>query len=121
MSSPLATKPPLDRFPYPREAASRPYGPDLPPGPYVFVQAADGMVWVLPETRGHLHPRVLGGAIPAAAAGGLVAGPGGGILEVDNYSGTFQFGPEILPRVRAALALQGGDVSATREVPFEHD
>src|SRR5581483_11475451 len=116
MSTPLPTKAPLDRFPYPRHPDSRPYGPDLPGGQYVFAQAADGVVWVLSETQGHLHPRVLGGAEPAAAAGGLLLGDGGVILEVDNFSGTFQFGPEIFPQVLAALAAQGGDTTATREV-----
>lgn len=121
MSPPLPTKPPLDRFRYPRDPASRPFGPDLPAGQYVFVLAADGVVWVLPGTRGHLHPQVLGGAEPAAGAGGLLVGAGGVILEVDNFSGTFQFGPDIFPGVRAALAAQGGDTTATREVPFEYD
>jgi hypothetical protein len=121
MPDALPTEPPLDRFPYPRDPASRPFGPDLPAGQYVFVQAADGVVWVLPETRGHLHPRVRGGAEPAAAAGGLLLGDGGVILEVDNFSGTFQFGPDIFPAVRAALAAQGADVSAAREVPFGYD
>src|SRR6266542_3839567 len=101
MKPPLPTRPPLDRFQYPRHPDSRPFGPDLAPGQYVFVQGEDGGVWVLPETEGHLHPKVLGGATPAAAAGGLVIGPGGCILELDNFSGTFQFGPEVFPQVRA--------------------
>lgn len=119
--TPLPVKPPLDRFPYPRHPGSRAYAPDLPAGQYVFVQDADGTVWVLPETEGHLHPKVLGGAEPAAAAGGLLAGPNGVILEIDNYSGSFQFGPDSLPRVKAALAAQGADTTATREVPFEYE
>jgi hypothetical protein len=87
----LPTKRPIDAVPYPRRPDSRPFAPGLPPGPYVYVQAADGVVWVLPETTGHLHPLVLGGAIPAAAAGGLIVGENGVIDEIENLSGTFRF------------------------------
>ena len=85
----MTPKIPLDRFPYPKHPTSRLFGPDLPAGNYVFVQAADGGVWVLLETEGHLHPRVLGDANPALGAGGLRMGTGGVVLEVDNFSGTF--------------------------------
>src|SRR5262245_21066766 len=61
MTPPLPTRPPLDPFPYPRHPDSRPFGPDLTPGSYVFVQDAAGIVQVVPETEGHLHPKVLGG------------------------------------------------------------
>src|SRR5437016_7242177 len=108
MSAPLPTRPPRDRVPYDRHADSRPYSPDLPPGLYVFVQDAAGVVFVLPETAGHLHPKVLGGGQPAAAAGGLKVAAGGVIVEIDKYSGTFQFGPEIFPQVREGLGRQGG-------------
>lgn len=120
MPPPLPTRPPLDRFSYPRHPDSRPYGPDLPAGQYVFVQSADAVVWVLPEMEGHLHPKVLGGATPAAAAGGLRVGDGGVIVELDNYSGTFQFGPDIFPEVRAALGRQGGTVAPDAENTFEY-
>jgi hypothetical protein len=70
MSSALPVRPPLDPFPYARDPSCRPFGPDLAPGAYVFVQDGAGVVYVLPETEGHLHPRVLGGGAPAAAAGG---------------------------------------------------
>ena len=90
-------------------------------GQYVFVQAADGTVWVVPETEGHLHPKVLGGAEPAAAAGGLLVGNGGVIVEIDNFSGTFRFGPEGFPQVLTALGNQGGNVSAVREGTIDYD
>src|SRR5947209_13856957 len=106
MSAPLPTRPPLDRLPYDRHSDSRPYSPDLPPGLYVFVQDAAGVVFVLPETDGHLHPKVLGGGHPAAAAGGLKVAAGGVIVEIDNYSGTFQFWPELFAQVREALVRQ---------------
>jgi hypothetical protein len=84
------------------------------------VQDASGIVYVVPETEGHLHPRILGGATAVAAAGGLKIGPDGVIVEIDNYSGTFQFGPEVFPQVREALTRQGGIVApdADRPLPY---
>ena len=120
MSGPLPTRPPLDRFPYQRHPASRPFGPDLALGLYVFVQDAAGIVHVIPEMEGHLHPQVLGGAEPAEAAGGLKVEAGGVIVEVDNFSGTFQFGPEIFPQVIEALARQGATVLPGCERPFAY-
>ena len=73
------------------------------------------------ETEGHLHPRVLGDAKPALAAGGLQTGIGGVVLEIDNFSGTFQFEVDVLPSVLRALQAQGGEVSSTREVGFDHN
>ena len=116
----LPARPPLDLFPYPRHPDSRPYGPDLGPGLYVFVQDAAGIVHVLLETEGHLHPKVLGSAEPAAAAGGLKLGPEGVMLEVDNFSGTFQFGPEIFPQVLDAILRQGGQIAPGCERPFTY-
>jgi hypothetical protein len=89
MNGPLPTRPPLDPFPYDRHPASRPFGPDLSPGQYVFVQDGAGVVFVVPETEGHLHPKVLGGGSEAAGAGGLKTEAGGVIVEIDNFSGTF--------------------------------
>jgi hypothetical protein len=119
MAEKLPTRPPLDEFPYAQDPASRPYGPDLEPGIYVFVQDEDGTVFVLRETsEGHQHPKILGGGRPAAAAGGLRIGPDGVIMEIDNFSGTFQFGPEIFPQVRAALERAGGRVAPGAARPF---
>jgi hypothetical protein len=120
MSSHLPTCPPLDPFPYARHPDSRPFGPDLPPGSYVFAQDAAGIVHVVPETEGHLHPKVLGGGTPAAAAGGLRVGPNGVVEEIDNFSGTFQFGPEIFPQVRDALVRHGATVADGAERPFTY-
>src|SRR5256885_1091946 len=120
MSAPLPTRPPQDRVPYARHPDSRPYSADLPPGVYVFVQDEAGVVFVLPETDGHLHPKILGGGRPAAAAGGLKVGADGVIVEIDNYSGTFQFGPEVFPQVREALIRQGGTVAENAERSFQH-
>lgn len=112
---------PLDKFPYSQHRDSRPFGPNLVPGQYVFVQSPDGTVWVLPESEGHLHPKVLGGYRPAIAAGGLLIGEGGSIVELDNFSGSFQFDREIFPSVREGLVRQGADVSKLVEVAFEYD
>ncbi len=121
MTTPLPTKPPEDDYPYDPDPASRPYGPDLEPGDYVFVEDADGVVHVLHESPfGHQPPKILGGNRPAAAAGGLRVGPGGVIMEIDNYSGTFRFGAEIFPQVRDALTRQGGQVAAGAERYFPH-
>jgi hypothetical protein len=117
----LPTRPPLDPFPYEQHPASRPFGPDVVAGQYVFVQAANETVWVVPETEGHLHPKVLGGATPVAAAGGLLVEAGGVIVEIDNFSGTFRFGPEVFPQVLTALKSQGGHVSSVRELAIEYD
>jgi hypothetical protein len=116
----LPTRPPLDAFPYPRHPDSRPFGPGLPPGGYVFVQDGPGIVHVVPEAAGHLHPKVLGGGKPAAAAGGLRIGPTGVVEEIDNFSGTFQFGPDIFPQIRDALIRQGGTVADDAERPFTY-
>ena len=87
----------------------------------MFVQDKHGVVFVLPETpAGHQHPKVLGGGRPVAAAGGLLVGPDGVIMEIDNYSGTFGFGPDIFPQVRAALERQGGAVGPGAERAFPH-
>jgi hypothetical protein len=120
MPTTLPTRPPLDGYPYPRHPDSRPFGPDVPAGLYVFVQDEFGVVHVLRETEGHLHPRVLGGATAAAAAGGLKVDAGGVIVEVDNFSGTFQFGPEIFPQVLDALDRQGGRVVPGCERPWTY-
>jgi hypothetical protein len=120
MTPPLPTRPPLDPFSCPRHPDSRPFGPGLPPGSYVFVQDAAGIVHVVPETAGHLHPKVLGGGEPAAAAGGMRVGPTGVVEEIDNFSGTFQFGSEIFPQVRDAIVRQGEVVADDADRPFTY-
>jgi hypothetical protein len=62
----------------------------LQSGTYVYVQDADGVVWIV-EDGVHRHPKVLGGAQPATAAGELIM-QNGVVIEVNNVSGTFQFG-----------------------------
>jgi hypothetical protein len=116
----LPTKAPLDKFKYPQAPGSKPFSPTIEPGDYVFVQDENGVVHVLKETEGHLHPKILGNAQPAAAAGGLKVGPEGKILEIDNASGTFKFKPDTLEQVKQALKNQGANVDDTVLKPFKN-
>jgi hypothetical protein len=112
----LPTKPPGDPYPYERLPDSRPFDSSLEMGTYVYVQDAEGTVWIA-EDGIHRHPKLLGGAQPAAAAGELVVDHGV-IVEVNNVSGTFQFGPETLPQVIEALQRQGGTIDPDAARPF---
>jgi hypothetical protein len=116
----MPSKAPLDKFKYPKAPGSKPFSPTVEPGDYVFVQDQKGVVHVLKETEGHLHPKILGNAEPVTAAGGLKVGPGGKILEIDNASGTFKFKPEILEQVKKALKDQGANVEDAVLKPFKH-
>lgn len=82
-------KAPIDSFPYPRDPRSRPISTDLPNGCYVYVRDTHGVIHILPDGP-HRHPRVLGGGLPAAYAGDLTI-ENGGIADMTNLSGTFQF------------------------------
>lgn len=82
-------KSPLDKTPFPQDPRSRPAGPGLAEGGYVYVQDANGVVYVLPDGP-HLHPKVLGGGQPAMYAGDLTI-QGGKVDDLTNLSGTFQF------------------------------
>src|SRR5438132_1468762 len=106
---PLPTRKPRDRFRYPRHPDTRPCTLSLEPGEYVYVQDADGVVWVAPNAP-HQHPRVLGDAQPAAAAGELILDDGRKVVEVNNLSGTFRCGPETLGPVVDALRALGFEV-----------
>jgi hypothetical protein len=66
-----------------------------------------------------MHPQVLGGAQPAAGAGELTVEAGGVITEINNLSGTFQFGPETLVPVLAALTKQGATIAPDAAQPFD--
>ena len=97
---------PLDPFPYSRDLRSRPAGPDLPDGNYVYVRDEKGIVIVLPDGL-HLHPRVLGGGREAMYAGDMTVRQGI-VIELTNLSGTFQFDePDGLLDVATQLNGQG--------------
>jgi hypothetical protein len=107
---PLTAYVPLDLERYRRHNESVPFSPQLHAGVYVFVQDCAGVVWVLPDGR-HRHPRVLGGARPAVAAGELVAGPGGEVHSVNNLSGTFRCPGESLLSAVGGLINQGAKIT----------
>src|SRR5262245_21341837 len=81
-------KQPLDPHPYLRDPRSRLFGLDLTDGGYVYVQDAQGEIWVLPDGP-HLHPRTRGAPLPVQYAGDFTI-RGGRIIDVTNLSGTFQ-------------------------------
>lgn len=64
----LPTRRPRDRFPYPRHPETQACTLALEAGEYVYVQDADGYLWVAPNAP-HQHPKILGGAQPVATAG----------------------------------------------------
>ena len=92
---------PRDRRPVRRDPRSQPIHVGIPDGNYVYVQAGDGVIWVLADGP-HRHPRVLGGGSPATYAGDLVI-EHGRIKDVTNLSGTFQFAD---PTGLVAVALE---------------
>ena len=103
--------PPLDPTPHPRHPDSRPAGPGLPDGGYVYVRDGGGVVWVL-EDGPHRHPRVLGGGTFALYAGDLTV-RGGAVADVTNLSGTFRpADPDGLLAVADALEAAGLPMSA---------
>jgi hypothetical protein len=97
---------PLDPTPYARDLRSHPIDATVADGGYVYVQDGNGTVHVLPDGP-HLHPKILGGGLPAAYAGDLTI-RGGRVADLTNLSGTFQFDDEDgLREVAAELRRQG--------------
>ena len=103
---------------YRRHPQSRPFAASLPAGVYVYVQDCAGLLWVAPDGP-HMHPRVLGGARPAVAAGELTLGDNGEVLSVNNLSGTFVCAPDSLLVVVGAIIVQGGKIAADAISRFE--
>jgi hypothetical protein len=102
-------KQPLDPFPYPQDARSRPIDATFPDGLYVYVQDDSGIVWGLPDGP-HMHPKVLGNGKHAMYAGDLTV-EAGKIKDVTNLSGTFGFDDELgLLAVADQLGRQGIEV-----------
>jgi len=113
-------KSPLDTTPYPRDPRSRPVDASLSDGGYVYVRDLNGTVHVLPDGP-HLHPKVLGGAMPALYAGDMTV-RGGRVVDLTNLSGTFQFDDEAgLREVAAELRRQalGVEAGAVRFFPAD--
>lgn len=111
LRSNLKTKSPADFKLWLREPRSRVLSSEIPTGIYVYVRDAAGVLHVCPDPKAghgtHLHPQILGYCLPASAAGSLVVGSGSVIERLDNYSGTFMFGPETLPDTLAQAVRQG--------------
>jgi hypothetical protein len=102
-------KAPRDTTPYPRDPRSTPIAPGIADGGYVYAQDSSGVVHVLPDGP-HLHPKILGGGLPAAYAGDLTI-RGGKVWDLTNLSGTFQFDEEAgLRAVARQIRQQGVDV-----------
>ncbi|MCA8982949.1 MAG: hypothetical protein KDA76_04245 [Planctomycetaceae bacterium] len=115
----LPTKPQHPDVPkYPKSPHSKPVTSSTTPGEYVFVQDADGVVYVVPQAS-HAHPTVLGGGQPAAAAGEITIGPNGVVTEINNISGTFQHDASVLPGVQKALEQAGLKVAPDAIKPFQ--
>jgi hypothetical protein len=103
---------------YGKNPFSAPATSTIPPGRYVYVQDADGVVHLVPDGS-HLHPTVLGGGRSAAAAGEITIGPNGVVTEINNISYTFQHGPHTLPGVKSALEKAGLKCDPNSIVPYE--
>jgi hypothetical protein len=114
----LPTKPPGDTYPYSKAPTSRPLSPSVEPGTYVYAQDANGVVHVMPDAP-HMHPRILGGGQPAAAAGEIVIGPDRVVTEINNISGTFQHDAGVLPVVQSFVEAQGLRVAPGAIKPFK--
>ena len=102
---------------FPKDPRSKPVSGPLDPAEYVYVQDADGVVNVLPQGD-HLHPKVLGGGQPAAAAGEIIVDANGVVKEINNISGTFQHDASVLGAVKTALEKAGLKVAADALKPF---
>ena len=99
-------KDPLDPKPYPKDPRSQPVDTALSDGGYVYVRDGNGVTLVVPDGP-HMHPKVLGGALPAMYAGDMTI-RGRRVVDLTNLSGTFQFDDEDgLREVAAELCRQG--------------
>ncbi len=104
-------KDPLDPSPCPRDPQSQPINANIPDGGYAFVQDPAGTVHVIPDGP-HVHPKVLGGALPAKYAGDMTVRRGR-VVDLTNLSGTFQFDDEAgLREVAAEVRRQGIAIKA---------
>jgi hypothetical protein len=116
----LPTKQPLDLYPYPRDSSSRIVTADIPAGQYAYVMDADGKIWATIDAP-HQHPKVLGGALPAAAAGELTIEPIGVVALINNLSGTFQCAPETVDLVVAELERLGFKIAENAVIRYPQE
>ena len=115
---PLTAYAPRDPERYRRHERSVRFSAAVAAGTYVYVQDCAGVVWVGPDGP-HMHPRVLGGARPAVAAGELTLGEGGEVLSINNLSGTFRCAPDSLLAAVGGIILQGGRCPAGAVSQYE--
>jgi hypothetical protein len=115
---PLTAYVPQDLERYRKHEQSSQFSQTLPAGAYVYVQDCAGVVWVAPDGS-HRHPRVLGGARPAVAAGEMTLGENGEVLSINNLSGTFRCAPDSLLLVVGGIILQGGKIEANAISRYE--
>jgi hypothetical protein len=115
---PLTAYAPRDPERYRRHERSVRFSADVPAGAYVYVQDCAGVVWVGPDGP-HMHPRVLGGARPAVAAGEVTLGEDGEVLSINNLSGTFQCAPDSLLVAVGGIIAQGGRCTADAITRYE--
>jgi hypothetical protein len=102
---------PQDSTPYPKDPRSQPIDARIADGEYAYVRDANGTVHVVPDGQ-HVHPKILGGGLPAMYAGDMTI-RGGRVADLTNLSGTFQFDDEDgLREVAMELQRQGLQVDA---------
>jgi hypothetical protein len=107
---PLTAYMPKDLERYSRHQESVLFSNSVVAGKYVYVQNCDGKVWVAPDGP-HMHPRVLGSARAATAAGELVLERSGLVVDINNLSGTFQCKPDSLLAAVGGLIMQGARIA----------
>ena len=115
---PLTAYAPGDLERYRRHEQSVPFSTIIVAGVYVYVQDCAGIVWVGPDGP-HMHPRVLGGARPATAAGELTLAANGEVLLINNLSGTFRCHPDSLLLAVGGIIAQGGRCLADAITRYE--
>jgi hypothetical protein len=111
---------PQDPTPYPKDPQSRPIGASIADGGYAYVRDGNGIVHVVPDGP-HVHPKILGGGLPAMYAGDMTIRRGR-VVDLTNLSGTFQFDDAVgLREVAAELQRQGlqVEVGAVRFFPAD--
>lgn len=111
---------PLDSAKYSPDPRSQPIRLGIPDGRYVYVLDGQDVIWIVPDDRPHLHPKVLGHGLPAKYAGDLTVNTGR-IHDLTNCSGTFQFDDaEGLQIVVSLLRQYGWEIEPGGVKLFSH-
>src|ERR1700682_3378076 len=115
---PLTAYAPRDLERYRRHEQSVRFSASIAAGAYVYVRDCAGVVWVGPDGP-HMHPRVLGGARPAVAAGELTLGESSEVLSINNLCGTLLCSADSLLVVGGGIIAKGGLCSADAIIRYE--